>query len=253
MYNFYKPQACIKFLIVFLLFSGIENNVNAQMGSISHGRGSRVSNIFKLNVAGLLVGSISLQDEVVFNERFSFALGYNVSLSSLFFPKYILPDNPVNFGDMNISGYSITPEFRYYFKAKAPTGYYLAPYFRYSNYSIDNLDVIYDTTTVVEETATLNGTYKQTAFGFLFGKQWEWGSHFTVDWWIMGIAFGSATIELNAAGDYSDQDISDINTSLQELSVPGTLNYSVTNSLISVNYKQGFPAGRVGFAIGYIF
>ena len=61
-----------------------ESTIKAQANSNAEYKNSGVNNIVKLNIAGLLVGSISIQDEVYFKGKVSAALGFNYSAPGLF-------------------------------------------------------------------------------------------------------------------------------------------------------------------------
>jgi hypothetical protein len=245
----------IKLLIIIFILS-MTGFASAQNDSITPVKRSHVNNIFKLNVPALLLGSISIQDEVYFNSKFSVALGINLGVSSLFLPKAFFGGDKVAMKDMTFSGYSITPEGRYYLRKKAPNGIYLAPYVRISNYDLNQIKINYVSTvdTVeVEKTAIMEGTYKQQSFGILFGNQWRSGTHFVFDWWIAGVAFGGVKLDMNAKGEFTDDDQESIENTIKDFSENVTsVHYSINSTNVIINYKQPYSI-RMGFCIGYLF
>ena len=102
------------------------------------------SNIIKWNVMALGLGNVSLQYERSINTHSSVALGFSIlptrGLPSTFTDKSTNTDLLL----LSFSGWSITPEYRYYCSNNGPKGFYFAPYLRYSKYSIDNIDLSYD-------------------------------------------------------------------------------------------------------------
>src|SRR5436190_20248000 len=102
-------------------------------------------NIVKMNLTSLAFLNFSFQGEHVLNDNSSISLGIS------FLPSFGLPssfnksDGTTNsLADLAVSGFAITPEYRYYFSGKAPQGFYVAPYVRYSKYTIGTFDFEYD-------------------------------------------------------------------------------------------------------------
>ncbi len=232
-----------KLLLSILLFSTVA--VNAQ------------TNVVKWNLMGLFLGNVSLQYERTLNEHSAVALGFGF-LPSRGLPTIITDEDST--GDLkllSISGFSITPEYRYYFSGKAPKGFYMAPYIRYSKYSIDKLGVSYNSsTTGLDERIFVDGSFKATTLGLMFGSQWLLGEHMTLDWWILGVGFGSQKATIAGTGNFDASEINDIKSDLADMDedFPGELEYTVSSNSVSVAYKYGAPAIRgFGLCLGYKF
>ena len=210
-------------------------------------------NIVKINLFALGLSNISLQYERSLNTHSSVALGFSMlpSRSIPTFGQFETSTPDYDFSKFEISGWSITPEYRYYFSNTGPKGFYVAPYFRYSSYSLDNFIVKYSSLTggPKDNSSSISGTLNNTLFGLMFGSQWTLGDHWTLDWWIMGAGFGSQTATVSGTGTFSQQNQDDIKSSLAKVDsdVPGvdlTVTTSATN--ISVEYKSSLPAFRGG-------
>ena len=80
------------------------------------------SNAVKLNPLSLFVATGNLSYERVVSEKGSVQLGFFYS--------------GIKVQTFRFSGWGITPEYRFYITSTAPEGFYVAPYFRYSSFSI---------------------------------------------------------------------------------------------------------------------
>ena len=99
-------------------------------GTIIHAQTKK--NALKTDPISPFFGVVVFKYERVFSENISFQLGFYYSWD---FPVY---DDDAYF----VTGFSITPEFRYYLSKKkpAPRGTYLAPNFRYQKLEKENLE-----------------------------------------------------------------------------------------------------------------
>lgn len=232
-----------KLLLTLLLFSSLA--LNAQ------------TNVVKINVMSLFLTNVSLQYERTLNEHSSVALGFSF-LPSRGLPSFTVKDNnSEDLGALSFGGWSITPEYRYYFSGKAPKGFYMAPYFRHASYSIDALGVTYNSsTTGLDERVFVDGNFKSNVLGLMFGSQWNLGEHMTLDWWILGFGFGSQKATIAGSGNFDPLEQQDLRNDIADIDndVPGDLTYTVTSNTISVSYKYSSPAVRgFGLCLGYKF
>jgi hypothetical protein len=103
--------------IIFLFFSIL------LLCSVSFLGYSQKSNYVKANLFSPLVRTGSFFYERVLNDDMSGQLGF-------FFTKVVV-------GNTKLSGFGITPEFRYYLsESAAPKGLFMAPYFRYQSFKL---------------------------------------------------------------------------------------------------------------------
>lgn len=216
---------------------------------------SAQENIIKLNFSSLLLGNIGLQYEANLNLHSSLCIGISY-LPSSHLPKFIRDeDSTKNLESLTFSGWSFTPEYRYYVSGKAPTGFYLAPYFRYSTYTIDEIILTYSSTaTGLEIAVPAYGTFKGTTVGLMVGAQWSLSEHLSLDWWILGAGFGSQKAELTALGNFSPTDVQDIKNELADIDVTGDLQYNVNSNSVNISYDPETPGIRgFGICLGYKF
>ncbi|MCF8380331.1 MAG: DUF3575 domain-containing protein [Bacteroidales bacterium] len=105
------------------------------------------TNVVKTSLTSIFLKTYVLDYEKAFNEDMSGQLGF-------YYTGY-------SFLDVKFSGFAITPEFRYYLSDEktAPNGAFIAPYFRYQNFTLEDAST--------SETATFTGI----GGGILIGAQ----------------------------------------------------------------------------------
>ena len=210
-------------------------------------------NILKINLSSIVLTNIYLQDEFTLNSHSSIALGIS------YLPTRSLPsaitDNTPEIKDLEFTAFSITPEYRYYFTGKSPKGFYIAPYFRYSSFTTNAFRYIITKDDGEKDTIMFNGaSYKLNAVGLMFGKQWKLSNHFALDLWIVGVGYGSGTLEASGTGHFSQSDQDSFNQSVADISLPlGDLKASMTSTTASIKYTTTLSTRGGGFCLGYIF
>lgn len=218
---------------------------------------SAQANIVKLNVLGLAYGNFGVQYERTLGAHSSVAMSV-AFLPSRHLPGFVVDDNSTSeLKSLTFSGWSFTPEYRYYFSGNAPKGFYAAPYFRYSNFPINQyvLSFTSSTTGLTREVIT-SGSYKATSIGLMLGSQWLLGENLTLDWWIIGAGIGSQKADAAGLGSFSATDIQDIKNELADLAedAPGDFTYTVSSNSVYIKYEPSFPAIRgFGLCLGYKF
>ena len=122
-----------------------------------------VKNAVKTDVFGWFVGTGVLKYERVFSENISAQLGFYYSWD---FPHY---DDELYFS----TGFSITPEFRYYLSNKkpAPRGIYLAPNYRYQKLETENLEE-HSEATVITNSIAINLGYQLVLIDLFLIETW---------------------------------------------------------------------------------
>ncbi len=215
---------------------------------------TKAQEIIKINLAALAFTNVSLQGEHILNDNSSVCLGVSYlpsySLSSQF------KSGTNDLSKLSLSGFAITPEYRYYFSGNAPNGFYAAGYFRYSKYSADNYIYTYtNSTTNAKENLTLSGDWTVAGVGIMLGSQWKLGDHVVLDWWILGGCFGKNEGTFTATGPTVTADQTDIQKSLNDVDLPvGSLKTSFSSNSVTVKYDTGLPAIRgMGICLGYNF
>ncbi len=212
-------------------------------------------NIIKINLAALVFTNFSLQDEYSLNSNSSVALGVSFLPSRGLPSAFTKKDKTGNISDIKFGGFSITPEYRYYVSGNGPHGFYVAGYFRYAKYTMDNFVYNYTDKNNITSHYSLSGDWTVAAAGIMIGSQWKLGEHLVFDWWILGGAFGKNDGTLSGTGALSSQNETDISNSLATMKVPvGTIKSTVTANSVSATYDPGIPALRgFGLCLGYNF
>lgn len=162
-------------------------------------------NVVKVNPLSLAALAFSPSYERVISENTSVQLGV----------QYIFSRNvPFTGQSLRFSGWSVTPEFRYFPGGKAPTGFYIAPFFRYRK-----LDVRGDVTVDVPNAG--GGSSKRTfdgqlvsnnySGGVLVGGQWVFNGGFALEAFI-GPYFSGRSLTVKESTTKSDYDVPGILT-----------------------------------------
>jgi len=171
----------------------------------SNESGSRKPFVVKTNFISLGFRNLSLAAEYAFHKNLTGGLGF----------RFMMPYDLSSFAGggqtLKMSGYAITPEFRFYPGKKsehlAPHGFYIGLYGRISNFSMD-MDVPLDAPTVngvavpgiSGATLNINGNLKQMGGGFIMGMQWAKKS-FVFDWSLIGLGVASSFLSVTTQND----------------------------------------------------
>ncbi len=162
-------------------------------------------NVLKMNITQLIFRNFSFQYEYGFNKNMSAALGFNYVMHRTV-PRVIFePESDTKgFQVPQFSGWGITPEFRYYPGKKkehqAPHGFYLAPYLRYSSFTL-KADYLEERTSLPPRLYKASINYSGYTVGLMLGAQIITEGHFSLDFWIVGGGAGSSSLRVNAVTD----------------------------------------------------
>jgi hypothetical protein len=133
-------------------------------------------NAIKINPLSALLATGNISYERLVNDKQSFQLGGYYT--------------GVKFSSTKITGYGITPEYRFYVGREALNSFYVAPYARYQSISFKE--------TEFDSKATLS----TVGGGLLFGRQWLIGDSFTIDLFL-GPNYSSGSVKVSF-GDEDD-------------------------------------------------
>ena len=187
-------------------------------------------NVIKLNLPSIALKHYMLQYERVINNRQSIAIGIGFSPSvDLPFKNTLMDQFSDNEDAKNaiestrFKKITITPEYRFYLGKKgAPAGFYLAPFVRYTNMTIDQ-DYRFTPSSGIEHTAHLTGKFNGVGGGLMIGAQWLLGKNVTLDWWIAGPFFGTMKADFHGVDDMSDMspaDKADLKNDIESIEIP---------------------------------
>lgn len=195
---------------------------------------SHKNHILKFNLTSPFLKNYAAQYEYVAGKRVSVALsGRWMPVSTIPFKNSLRKEVIKNdeesitdaFDQARFSNFAITPEVRFYLGKKGyGRGFYIAPYYRFARYKIQELNYTYED---VEEdiNINLNGNLTTHTGGFLLGAQWMLGKTIGLDWWILGPNVGSGKgLMTGVSSKPLDADMQqDIRTTLEEdLDIPFT-------------------------------
>jgi Protein of unknown function (DUF3575) len=159
-----KKTLILFLLIVFTIPSLSQENANV----------SSEKNVLKINILSLFLGTGSIFYERKISNLTSAQMGVAY----------------MNFKIMNtkFTGLILTPEFRIYVKKQAIDGFYVAPYLRYQNFTLD------------DNSAASKGSLTSMGGGFLLGRQWIKKSGFNMDLFFGG-HYGSSSVKVDSGTD----------------------------------------------------
>lgn len=208
-------------------------------------------NVIKLGIVDLMKYNIGYERAV--NEDQSFQINIAI-LPSKDVPDQLLPDDVKELNlDSKFSGYSILPEYRFYYSKKdSPRGFYLAPYLKYSKYTGTYIDNYSGANYQVE------GNYSSVGLGLQLGVQWIISDAFTIDWYFAGFEIDRDAFSLEFTTDAENVNFEKVKSRIAEeySDIPfiGS-KLSVTSGDNFVKGKAGFifPGLRTGFSIGFAF
>ncbi|TAH25995.1 MAG: DUF3575 domain-containing protein [Cytophagales bacterium] len=243
-----------------LLFISSYSLVNAEGGSsLLRKKNDDPKNVVKLQLGSLFFGALHFQYERALTSKISVALGASYLIPrSLPIAKYYEFDS-TRINESNLSGFSLTPEVRFYLgKKDAPRGFYIAPYMRYNNYSMDfDVDSRVNLKTGqknVEKNFVGEGKYTSIGGGVMIGAQWLIINKISIDWWILGLGFNSTKMELVSRGDFSKLDLSNSVNEINSFDSPliNAKGYADDKEIRAELTLPGL-AFRGGLTIGYAF
>lgn len=241
-----------KSLFLYFLFLFALTQVVAQGGN----------NLIKTNVIPLVVGSPTLEYEriitnkITINTSISWRPKSNFPYQSRIETLMDIDDQDGILNNLKYGQFSITPEMRLYTRGDASKGFYIAPYLKYSRFSI-GIEVPYsdlDQDSNSDEIIKLSGGMNAFTIGFGIGKQWHLGKSIYLDWRIIGVGYGfeKTSIAGNKGMDLQDQQ--DLKEILNDFEIPFIdFDYHVDARGAKVNFKSLFASLRTGLSIAYRF
>ena len=209
-------------------------------------------NEFKVNLSSFVTKGYGFQYERQIGKKFTVALGYSmIPEGKIAFQSVIenLIDDPnVKVGDFKLGTSIFTPELRWYVGKKgAFHGFYLAPYGRFSTYTMQ-VPVSFDAT-LDKRTALFNGKLTNSLGGLMLGSNFKLGKRLTLDWWILGAGIGSASGNLVAAIALNPLEQKNLKDELDKINIPFTTIESTVNSNGAIVTTNGSMAGIRGLGI----
>ncbi len=229
---------------------------------------SERKNILKFNLTSIAVNHYMFQYERVTRRKQSFAIGFGFSPNVDLPFKSTLSDE---FGDnedaaraietTKFSKITVTPEYRFYLgKKKAPQGFYIALFARYSHMKISQ-DYTFTPSSGTLHTAHMNGKIDGVGGGFLIGAQWLLGKqkNVSIDWWIVGPFIGGMNGDFHGMdpkmNELTPADRADLKSDIEGVDIPlWTVEATIGEYTVDAKLKGAFYGVRLfGFSIGFRF
>lgn len=250
-----------------LLLSGllllITPGVFAQKASEKH-----QMNFVKVNLTSLFLKNYGIQYERVLSKRVSAAIGFRLMpYTTIPFKDKIIdmanfedqePINILNHAQM--ANYAITPEIRFYLGKKGyGRGFYIAPYYRYATYDVNNVDITFEVDeggVPSEKSIKLAGNLASHTGGIMFGAQWALGKYVSLDWWILGPAYGvsSGVLDGLPSEPIPADGQADLKQEIESLEIPMVKQTAtVTANSVKVDITGPWAGIRSGIIIGIKF
>lgn len=222
-------------------------------------------NIIKFNLTDVLFKNYSFEYERVINHNQSFGIGLGISPNvGLPFKQTLLNDFGGNADARTaiestvFTKYTVTPEYRFYLGKKgAPTGFYIAPFGRYTHMNVDQ-DYAFTPSDGKPHLAHVKGNFDGVGGGVMVGAQWAIGKNVTFDWFILGPFVGAMNASFHGTDDMSDmnaQDKANLKSDIESVSIPlWKVQATVGDNVVDTKLKGPFYGVRAfGFNIGFRF
>jgi hypothetical protein len=248
--------------------TAIDSSQNIQSADIRNAPVERKSilkqipafNLFKINLAPLLLKSYSLQYERILNRKFSVAVQYRVMPETgIPFKSSVLklidnqdPESKKTIEDFKMSNYAITPEVRIYLSRKGfGRGFYIAPFYRYASFTANNFDIFFSDENNAQQSIKMSGKVNANTFGLAMGVQSAIGKHVVLDIGFFGPHYGSGKGEFKGTSSHSlsAAEQNDLRSQLEGINIPLT-NNTVEVNASNASLKLDGPWGGMRFTFG---
>jgi hypothetical protein len=250
------------FGIAILLCCCSQNKAIAQSNTTPVTKTSK--NIIKLNLGNFLFKNYGVQYERMLTKRWSASLGIRVMPSTTIPFKDLLFNSSdkelkEKFDLLRVSNIALTPEVRYYVSKKAyGRGFYLAPYYRYASFKLDNfITESNGTSTTAPIQVAMSGKFNSHSFGLMIGSQFSLSKKMVLDWWILGAhkGNGKASLTGNSSRPLTTQEQADIRKDLQNSNGSDINSSEIYVDANTIRYAFGMPwlGIRAGLSIGVKF
>lgn len=231
---------------------------------------SQKKNLIKLNFPLIHQPALSLQYERNINKKISAGLAFSYTGEREFlflklFREKEIDNNFVNnqLEKIKSKSWSVTPEVKFYFGKDAFTGFYIAPFIRYTKYDIKfPLDYLEEEINNHYQQVNFTGKSNTITYGVSIGAQWKIYKDFYIDWLIVGPHFGKGTEKLRLNSDLSQTQQDAIIKSLEIIKsnyneIDGypkvDFDYSVNNKGGEIRIRNPWGGVRLELGIGYRF
>lgn len=223
--------------------------------------GQEKMNLVKVNLTSIVFRNYQFAYERLFSKRFSVQISYG------FIPSGQVPliDEVIkdeNVDNIKLGGSNLTIEPRIYLGKGYGHGFYVAPYYRYSHFNIDNLTYRYtsEDPSVTEKKIPIafSGKTNSNNIGLMIGAQWLLGrkDNWVLDVWFIGAHYGGAsgTITGKSSRSLTQYEQSQLQEDIKDLDI-SLFNYNVTTNANGavIDLDSDWLGIRSGISFGYRF
>jgi hypothetical protein len=248
-------------LVVFLSASGKAQNAedNSKPEKLKLFQTNyQYNSIPKINVMAMAFNNVSLFYERAIYPNVTASLGIGIKSSGKSHKLFEANDYNLRVDFGSITGYSITPEFRYYLKTceeNLPAGFYAGIYFRYNVYK-SNADFVHQIPDSIPSYFSSDASLRELGVGIQLGYQLVIKKRFTVDFLFFGprYSFLKLTNEFNGQiTESTKKDVEDyVNSVIERFGGKGDFEMKPSTTQ-KFSGNTGFPSFRFGISLGYAF
>lgn len=218
-------------------------------------------NIVKMNLTSVIFRNFQFSYERTITKRLGLQVSYGVMPSGQIplIDQYIKDDDIKN---IKIGSNNLTLDARIYLGRGYGQGFYVAPYYRYSHFNIDNITYNYKSedpaNTGQKIPIAFSGKTNANNLGLMIGSQWLLGrkDNWVLDVWFIGGHLGGATGTITGHSGkpltpYEQQqlkeDIENLDVSLFKYNVTTNANGAI------IDVDSSWYGVRSGISFGYRF
>ncbi|MBV8328036.1 DUF3575 domain-containing protein [Chryseobacterium sp.] len=221
-------------------------------------------NIIKTNVTAYAFRNINLSYERAINQWFSVNVGFGTMPEGKvpFINSFLKDEDEKRFQNLRVKATHITIEPRFYLGKGYGKGFYIAPYYRYSDVSSNTFDFYYDYNgpNGITYQVPLKGQGKTNgnSGGLMVGVQFflTRNQNLVLDFWIAGAHYGSGKGDFTMTSDYvlTPDMQAQLKKEIENLDIP-FVKYTVETNANGAKIRVDGPwAGfRSGLSLGYRF
>jgi hypothetical protein len=225
----------------------------------SQNTNSEKMNIVKTNVTAYAFKNINLTYERVINQKFSINVGFGtVAKGTVPFSSSYIKDSEISDAEVSLTNFTIEP--RIYLGKGYGRGFYFAPYYRYTSFTLDNITLSEDLGGGKGvESLKVSGKATGNSGGLMIGAQWFLGQseNWVLDLWIVGAHYGAGKGDFDAKSNRNNLTANEqkqLKEKIDGLTIP-LVKYETTTNNSGATIKVDGPwAGlRTGLSFGYRF
>lgn len=221
-------------------------------------------NIVKTNVTAYVFRNINLSYERAFTQWFSLNIGFGTMPEGKvpFINAFLKDKDEKRFENLRVKATHFTIEPRFYLGQGYGKGFYIAPYYRYSDVSSNTFDFYYDYNGPDGNTYPIplkgGGSANGNSGGLMVGVQFflTRSQNLVLDFWIAGAHYGSGKGDFSMTSDYvlTPDMQAQLKKEIENLDIP-FVKYTVETNANGARIKVDGPwAGfRSGLSLGYRF